>query len=181
MYQLSCRILCQALLATVLCGPAYATASAADPEPVSRISVIFVEPEKFTDARRADFKPNSDALLDALAKFMQEMGEEIVPPDMNLDIKVTDVDLAGNFEPWHGPQFDHVRVTNQLYPPRIALEFRVIDAQGQVIQNGKRTLTDLDYQLRTFYPVDDYLRYEKDLLHDWFHQEFDKLRSLRMR
>jgi hypothetical protein len=181
MNQLSCQILCQALLATALYGSAYATASAADAESVSRISVIFVQPEKFTDARRADFKPNSEALLEALAKFMQEMGEETLPADMNLDIKVTDVDLAGDFEPWRGPQFDHVRVTNQLYPPRITLEFRVFDVQGQVIQNGKRTLTDLDYQLRTFYPMDDYLRYEKDLLRDWFHREFDKQRKQRMR
>ena len=105
--------------------PIYAMA-AVHPEPVSRIAVVFVKPEKFTDARRADFKPNSDAILDAIAKFMQEMGEEILPPDMNLDIRVTDIDLAGNFEPWRGPQSDQVRITNQLYPPRIVLEFRLI-------------------------------------------------------
>jgi hypothetical protein len=127
-------------------------AASADPEPVPRIAVVFVEPEKFTDARRAEFKPNSDALLDAIAKFMQEMAEETLPPDMNLDIRVTDIDLAGNFEPWHTPQSDHVRNTNQLYPPRIVLEFRVIGLRGHVIQSGKRHLTDLDYQLRTFYP-----------------------------
>ena len=171
-----CRILCQALLLTTLYGLSHAAASA-DPESVSRITVIFVKPEKFTDAGRADFKPNSDAILDAIAKFMQEMGEETLPPDMNLDIRVTDVDLAGNFEPWHGPQSDQVRITNGLYPPRIALEFRVIGPSGQVIQSGKRELTDLDYQLRTFYPMDDYLRYEKDLLRHWFREEFGKLKG----
>lgn len=173
----SCRILSQALPLTALCGLGHAAASA-DPEPVPRIAVVFVEPEKFTDARRAEFKPNSDALLDAIAKFMQEMAEETLPPDMNLDIRVTDIDLAGNFEPWHTPQSDHVRNTNQLYPPRIVLEFRVIGLRGHVIQSGKRHLTDLDYQLRTFYPpMDDYLRYEKDLLRHWFHAEFGKLKG----
>ncbi|HEX9271024.1 MAG TPA: DUF3016 domain-containing protein [Candidatus Binatia bacterium] len=169
------RILCQALLLTTLHGLGHA--ASADPEPVSRIAVVFVEPEKFIDARRADFKPNSDALLDAIAKFMQEMGEETLPPDMNLDIRVTDIDLAGNFDPWHGPQSDHVRITNQLYPPRIALEFRVIGPRGQVIQGGKRNLTDLDYQLQTFCPMDDYLRYEKDLLRHCFREEFGKLKG----
>jgi hypothetical protein len=171
-----CRILCQVLLLTTLYGLGHAAAPA-DPEPVSRIAVVFVKPEKFTDARRADFKPNSDAILDAIAKFMQEMGEETLPRDMNLDIRVTDVDLAGNFEPWHRPQSDQVRITNGLYPPRIALEFRVIGPSGQVIQSGKRDLTDLNYQLRTFYPMDDYLRYEKDLLRHWFHEEFGKLKG----
>jgi hypothetical protein len=172
----SCRILCQALLLTTLYGLSYAAVSA-DPEPVSRIAVVFVKPEKFTDARRVDFTPNSDAFLDAIAKFMQEMGEEILPPDMNLDIRVTDIDLAGNFEPWRGPQSDHVRITNQLYSPRIVLEFRVFGPRGQVIQSGKRELTDLDYQLRTYYPMDDYLRYEKDLLRHWFREEFGKLKG----
>jgi hypothetical protein len=74
----SSRILCQALLLTTLYGLGHAAASA-DPESVSRISVIFVEPEKFTDARRADFKPNSDSILDAIAKFMEEMGDETIP------------------------------------------------------------------------------------------------------
>jgi hypothetical protein len=136
-----------------------------------------VKPEKFTDGRRADVKPNSGAILDASAKFMQEMGEEILPPGMNLDIRVTDIDLAGNFEPWRGSQSDQVRITNQLYPPRIVLEFRVIGPRGQVIQSGKRELTDLDYQLRTYYPMDDYLRYEKDLLRHWFREEFGKLKG----
>jgi hypothetical protein len=176
MNRLVCRILCQALIVTVLFGSDDATA-VAGPEQVSRTAVVFVDPEKFTDARRSEFKPNSDALLDALAKFMREMGENILPPDMNLEIRVTDIDLAGNFEPWRGPEFDQVRITNQLYPPRVALEFRVIDARGQVIHKGTRNLIDLDYQLRTYYPVDDYLRYEKDLLRHWFREEFGKLKG----
>jgi hypothetical protein len=117
MKQRSCWMLCQALLVAALSSPGDVTA-AAHPEHVGRIHVVFVQPEKFTDARRADFKPNSEAILDAIAEFMQETGEETLPREMNLDIRVTDVDLAGDFEPWHGPQFDHVRVTNQLYPPR---------------------------------------------------------------
>lgn len=175
MNQSSCRILCQGLLLAALSG--FTHAMPAEPEPVSRIAVVFVKPEKFTDARRADFKPNSDSILDAIAKFMQEMGDETIPRDMNLDIKITDIDLAGNFEPWHGPQSDQVRITNGLYPPRIALEFRVIGPSGQVVRSGKRELTDLDYQRRTYYPMDDYLRYEKDLLRDWFREEFGKLKG----
>jgi hypothetical protein len=67
--------------------------------------------------------------------------------------------------------------SNGLYPPRIALQFRVIGPSGQVIQSGKRDLTDLNYQLRTFYPMDDYLRYEKDLLRHWFIREFSDLKK----
>ena len=176
MNPLSHWILCQTLLVAALSGPGYA-ATVAHQEHVDRIHVVFVAPEKFTDARRAEFKPNSEAILDAIAQFMREKGEETLPPQMNLDIRVTDIDLAGNFELWCGPQSDQLRITNQLYPPRFALEFRVIDSRGQVILSGKRNLTDLDYQRRNFYPTADYLRYEKDLLRHWFREEFGKLKS----
>lgn len=72
MNQLSFRILSPAVLVTALHGLGDTVASA-QPEHVARIAVIFVKPENLTDARRADFKPNSDALLDALAKFMQDV------------------------------------------------------------------------------------------------------------
>jgi hypothetical protein len=78
MNQRSRWMLCQSLLVAALSGPGYVTASA-HPEHVARIHVVFVQPEKFTDARRADFKPNSEAILDAIAKFMQETGEETLP------------------------------------------------------------------------------------------------------
>ena len=53
--------------------------AAVHPEPVSRIAVVFVKPERFTDARRANFKPNYDSILDAITKLMQEMGDETIP------------------------------------------------------------------------------------------------------
>ena len=63
-------------------------------------SVTFVELEKFTDVRRTEWEHDSHSLLAALAKFMQETGERALPPEMQLSIKVTDVKLAGDFEPW---------------------------------------------------------------------------------
>ena len=93
----------------------------------SRISVVFVN-RRSSPTRAA---PNSSRHFGhppRARKFLIEIGESYVPEDMNLDIRVTDIDLAGNFEPWHGPQSDQVRITRGLYPPRIALEFRVVDS-----------------------------------------------------
>jgi hypothetical protein len=65
MNPLSNWILCQTLLVAALSGPGYA-ATVVHQEHVDRINVVFVAPEKFADARRAEFKPNSEAILDAL-------------------------------------------------------------------------------------------------------------------
>ena len=147
------------------------------PEHVSSVSVTFVEPEKFTDVRRTEWEHNSHGLLAALAKFMQETGERALPPEMQLSIKVTDVKLAGDFEPWLGVPFNQTRIIKSIYPPRIVLEFRLIDDNGRVIKEGKRELTDVDYQRRDSRLREDYLRYEKDLLRDWMREEFSALMS----
>jgi hypothetical protein len=44
-------------------------ASAPHDEAVSRVSVSFVEPEKFTDARRVELAPTSAAVLRELEQF----------------------------------------------------------------------------------------------------------------
>jgi Protein of unknown function (DUF3016) len=146
-------------------------------ESVSRVSVAFIEPEKFTDARRAELQPTSSEILRELEKFLIETGARYVPADMRLSIRVTNIDLAGEFEPVRGPQFDHVRVNKSIYPPRIALEFRIADTAEQTVKEGKRDLTDIDYLLRVAHSREDYLRYEKALLRDWLRAEFSDLRA----
>jgi hypothetical protein len=140
-------------------------------EAVSRVSVSFVDPEKFTDSRRAELAPTSAGVLRELEKFMIETGGRYLPETMKLNIRVTDIDLAGDFELFRGPQADQVRITKGVYPPRIMLEFEVIDGAAAVVRSGKRDLTDINYQLRNVYPREDYLRYEKDILRDWLRAE----------
>jgi hypothetical protein len=146
-------------------------------ESVPRISIIFVEPEKFTDASRAELQPTSSGVLRELEKFLIDAGTRYMPESMKLNIRVTDIDLAGDFELFHGPRADQVRITKGLYPPRIALEFEVRDSTGMVVKSGNRDLTDINYQLRSAYPREDYLRYEKDILRDWLRAELGVLKA----
>jgi hypothetical protein len=164
------------ILAAAL-GGGVGLACASEPTPTqagARISVVFVDPQRFTDLKQEEGGQTSPMLLDQLRDFMLQTGERSVPAGMHLDIRVTDVDLAGGFEPWRGPEFDRVRIVKSLYPPRLQLEFKLTDAEGRVVGAGDRQLTDLAFQTRDAFarPGDDYLRYEKDLLRDWFHREF---------
>jgi Protein of unknown function (DUF3016) len=152
-------------------------AFAPDDETVSRISVSFVEPEKFTDARRTELAPTSAGILRELEKFLMDAGARYVPETMKLSIRVTDIDLVGDFELFRGPQADQVRITKGLYPPHIVLEFEVMDSAATVVKSGKRDLTDINYQLRSVSPREDYLRYEKDILRDWLRAEFAVLKA----
>lgn len=152
-------------------------AAAAVQDSASRVSVTFVEPEKFTDARRAEFEPTAEGTLRELKKFLIETGTRYVPENMRLDIKVTNVDLAGDFELFRGPQADQVRITKGLYPPHIVLDFELVNSAGNVTKVGKRDLTDINYQLRSVDPREDALRYEKDILRDWLRAEFNGIKN----
>ena len=146
-------------------------------ESALRISITFVEPEKFTDARRADLAPTFAGILRELERFLMDAGARYVPETMKLSIRVTDIDLAGDFELFRGPKADQVRITKGLYPPHIVLEFEVMDSAATVVRSGKRNLTDINYQRRSVYPREDNLRYEKDILNDWLRAEFAVLKA----
>jgi hypothetical protein len=151
-----------------------AAAAQAEPESAARISVVFVKPETFTDAGYSKIDRSSRAILLQLQRFILDAGARELPESLRLEVKITDIDLAGDFELFRGPQFDHVRVHKNIHPPRIALEFRILDAE-QTVKEGKRELTDFDYQLRVVYPREDPLRYEKDILRDWLRDELGVL------
>ena len=165
---------CSAIPVLLIAGCA---AAAPMDAPAPRISVTFIEPETFTDARRAELEPTSSGILRELEKFLIETGARYVPEKMELKIRITDVDLAGDFERFRGPPADQVRITKGLYPPRIKLDFELLNGEQQIVKSGKRDLTDIDYQLRSVYPREDYLRYEKDILRDWLRAEFSDLKE----
>jgi hypothetical protein len=65
-----------------------------------------------------------------------------------------------------------------IYPPRIDLTFRLTDAEGNVVQEGKRELRDLTFMMKiTTAFRDDPVRHEKALLDDWLRSDFKQVRK----
>jgi hypothetical protein len=141
-----------------------------------RIEINYLEPAKFTDV--ADSYPQGtdkgrEHTLAELKSYLAKTALRHVPAGQKLAITITDVDLAGDFEPWRGPQMMDVRVVKDLYPPGIKLAFRLVDAQGNVIKTGTRELRDLGFMMKlTMGFRDDPLRHEKALIDDWLGAEF---------
>ncbi len=156
------------ILAATLLAPVAAVAHGA-----SKVTVIFDHPENFTDVKDSFVGTDKgrDDLLGQIRQFIESRANSYLREDQRLEIKFTDVDLAGDFEPSQGTRFDNVRVIKGVYPPRLTFEFKLMDAAGRVLNQGKRKLTDQTFQTRLLRPgtEDDSLRYEKDLLIDWMH------------
>jgi len=151
-------------------------ALAAPDKPASAIEVTFVASEKFTDVKDdyMDSDRGREAVLGQLKEHLVTHGAKYLAKGQRLQITVTDVDLAGDFEPWRGINFHDIRIVKDIYPPRVNLEFKLVDADGKVVSEGKRQLRDLGYLMSMAMPTSDPLRYDKEMLNDWLRQEFKR-------
>jgi DUF3016 family protein len=166
------RLLPLALLMLAVTQAA-ATASAYD-KSGPRVELIYFEPQRFTDINDSappGTEKGKAAILAEMREFIVKRAGQYLPDGQHITITVTDVDLAGEFEPWRGPQWDDVRIVKDIYPPRIKLAFRIVDAEGNTVKEGERDLTDLSFQMRLSIDQNDRLRHEKDLLDDWMRSD----------
>jgi hypothetical protein len=170
------RILLLSALALAGAGVAHAF----DPvKGLPKTEVVFFEAQNFTDARDSYMGSDAgrDATLAQLKDYLVKRATRLLAPGQTLTITITDVDLAGEFEPWRGPEFSDVRIVRDIYPPRINLTFRVTEADGKVVKEGKRVLRDLAFMDRlTMAFKDDPLRHEKALLDDWMSDDLGSLK-----
>lgn len=139
------------------------------------VDVRWDNPEQFTEIRqsRNRFEARRGNWVEQLAQYVRKRTERELAPGQRLSVDITDVKRAGDYEPWHGPQFDDTRFIRDIYPPRIDLTFTLSGADGQVIEQGQRTLRDLSFLMgpRAAGQTDP-LRYEKRLIDDWAFREF---------
>jgi hypothetical protein len=157
------RSIC-ALLGLVLVGALNAAAA-----PAPKTEVIFDHPEKFTDVKDS-YAPSDkgrDAILDTLRSFLVHRTESLIPNGDKLTITFTDIDLAGEYEPWRGAQYDDVRIVKSIYPPAFKFTYSVTEPSGKVIRQGSENIRDMNFQMRLTIDASDPLRYEKDILDEW--------------
>ena len=95
-----------------------ATVSSANAETV----VSFIHPERFADAslNGGHGLESEQPALTGIAQYLESLGGRYLASHQSLIIEVTNVDLAGQFEPWRTLAYD-VRVMRDIYPPRIVL------------------------------------------------------------
>lgn len=166
------------LFGALALGPALASV-AAETRIIARAEVLFFEPQKFTDVRDSQMGDASrTTYLEQIRDHLLEQAKYRVPEGHLLNVTFTDIDMAGDFEPWRGPRFDDIRIVKDIYPPRISLSFRLTDAEGNVVKEGKRELRDMAFMMKiTVGFRDDSVRHEKALLDDWLRNELPRVRK----
>ena len=140
-----------------------------------RVAVAWADPAGFTELRRSGnrFDASRGTWLTDLAEYLRTRAEAALPANQRLELTIVDVDRAGDYEPWHGMALHDTRIMRDIYPPRMTVQFRQLDADGKVVAEGERKLSDPAY-LMGIQPLNDSdpLRYEKRMIDSWVRREF---------
>jgi len=96
-----------------------------------------------------------------------KQGKRFLKEGQTLSMTITDVDLAGEYEPWRSPDFDDIRIVKDIYPPRISFSFELKDSEGTVLKSGEEKLVDMSFQYRVRISSYDDLFYDKEMITDW--------------
>jgi hypothetical protein len=117
------------------------------------------------------FPDRREEWLADLSNYILAQAARAVPQGQRLSVTLTDVRLAGMYEPWRGPAWSNVRVVRDTTPPRIDLIFRLETSQGAVLKEGSRSLRDIDFLNSSLRYRGEALSYEKSLVDDWMRKE----------
>lgn len=168
------RMFLGAVVGSVVAGAMFAAGPAAKTN--TWVEIVFLHPENYMDVRDAfgASEKGREGILTQLRDYLIRETMSCVPEGQKLTITFTDIDLAGDYEPWHGAQMMDVRVVKDIYPPKMDLEFKLTGADGKVSKEGKRQLRDLIFMSKPYINRDDALHYEKALLEDWLRKEFPR-------
>ena len=146
----------------------------------AEVEITWQDPEKFDDVRspsasRVKFR---ERIFKELDKYFNELAEDL-PNGQKLVMNVTNVDLAGNVLPASfaglGRSMSEVRVVKSIYIPRMSFSYQLLSSDGEVLQEEEVKLKDMSFlNSHNRFFSSDTLRYEKNMIEEWFEDEFAK-------
>ena len=145
-----------ALAALLLCSAGAASAA---------VTVTYAQPEHFSDVPFAGWE--RDKILKELDAHFARLAARL-PAGQDLKVEVLDLDLAGQVKHNYGGTQDLRVLRGRADWPHMHLRY-TIEQNGQVVKTGDERLSNMSYLERmNSYERNDSLRYEKQMLDDWF-------------
>jgi hypothetical protein len=136
-------------------------------------AVTWIDYEKYRDIQpgsegRKHFRERT---FKNLEKHFAQLAEKL-PEGQVLNIKVTDVDLAGDT---HIGGISQIRIIKEMYFPRMNFSYELVNADNSIVRSGDVVLKDMSFMMGSNLKYrNKSLGYEKVMLDDWFTETFDK-------
>lgn len=138
----------------------------------AQVEVEFDESKRYTDVRPGmgrSKKSYKEDVFASITKYFVEHGEKL-PKDQKLNIKVTNIDLAG--ETRYSSIHD-VRVVKDIYFPRLEFKYELKDASDKTVTSGDANIKDMNFMRRSsFRNSSSHLPAEENLIKDWYKETF---------
>jgi hypothetical protein len=137
------------------------------------VKVTYHQPEKFADMPFASW--DREQTLSLFTDYFNQLAKAL-PPGQDMDIEVLDIDLAGREYP--GRTGRELRVLRgDADWPRMHLKYSLLQ-DGAVVKSGEAQLSDMNYLYHlSRYSDGDTLRYEKQMIDDWFEKNIGPKRA----
>lgn len=137
------------------------------------VNVRWEDPSKFSELRYSGnrYEAARGNWVEELALYLRDRAQSQLAPGQRLDVNIVDIRRAGMYEPWHGPDLQYTRIIREVYPPRMTLDVRYTNADGSVIAQGERKLSDTGFLMGDNSLDSDPLRFEKRMIDAWVRRE----------
>lgn len=133
------------------------------------VKVSYQEPDKFIDVPY--WEQDRAQMMKELTAHFEHLGKQL-PANQQLNITVTEIDLAGRVEPRRNTLRDIRILRGGADWPTMQLKY-ALEEGGKVIASGDSSLNNMDYMHGiNRYRSSDLLRYEKPMLDNWFKTTF---------
>jgi hypothetical protein len=156
-----------------------------DKLPKSNVTIEWVEPTKFRDVKHPSMSRQRyrESVFLELETFISDLAESL-PEGQKLNIKVTDLDMAGTVQTpamagirgsSMNSNFDinEYRIMRDIDIPRMDFSYELRNADGEIIQQEDVELKDLSYLSRVSkIHKSTPLKYEKEMISRWFKEKF---------
>ncbi|MFQ3206112.1 MAG: hypothetical protein ACI9IT_000246 [Glaciecola sp.] len=148
----------------------------------SNVLIEWIEPKKFRDVRHPTMsrKRHRESVLLELETFFTSLGEEL-PEGHKLNLRVTDLDLAGTVQPpgmvglrnFPNRGIENYRIVRNIDIPRMTFSYELVDDQGKILQQEEVNLKDMSFLSRAGSAnKNTSLKYEKVMISRWFKETF---------
>ena len=154
------KILFGFMLTCMIVAPAFA----------GEAKVTWLEPEKYSDIRpgnetRDNFKERIfkefDSMFSSIAKKL--------PEGYQMDVTVTDLDLAGEINGMYSKFGWDIRVIKELYWPRMSFSYVLKNEKNEIIGSAKEELKDMNFMTSIgMHRSRSSFDFEEKMLNDWF-------------
>ena len=118
------------------------------------IQILYDHPQHFTDFRLQGRTETDTTRIFAEAisgRLSRELAKGL--PDTHLTLEFTDIDLAGRYELWRGPQFYNIRFYRDFTPLRLDFRYTLTDSRGKILASGTKQVYEAYYQYYHEYEI----------------------------